>query len=80
MSHFHELGTDFVIDAIQGGKPPDLSKHDLKIFAEIVEAPTVPIERPLERARAHKDVWRTSAKCLHRTTVGAGLLRAAIRR
>ena len=59
-SHFgvpFERGPDEIIDLPQhfgkDGKPPDLSKHDLRIFAEIVEAPTVPIERLLERAREH---------------------------
>ena len=59
-SHFgvpFERGPDEIIDLPQhfgkDGKPPDLSRHDLRIFAEIVEAPTVPIERLLERAREH---------------------------
>lgn len=36
------------------GKPPDLSKHDLRIFAEIVEAPTVSIDELVARALRHK--------------------------
>jgi dihydropteroate synthase-like protein len=36
----------------RGGGPPDLSRHDIRIFSEIVEAPDLPVERILERARA----------------------------
>ncbi len=36
------------------GGPPDLSRHDVRIFAEIVEAPTITVEAILERARAHR--------------------------
>ena len=36
------------------GKPPDLSKHDLRIFAEIVEAPTLSIDELVARALRHK--------------------------
>lgn len=53
-----ERGPDEIIDLPQyfgkGGKPPDFSKHDLNIFAEIVEAPALSVEALLERARAHK--------------------------
>ncbi len=53
-----ERGPDEIIDLPQffgkNGKPPDFSKHDLRIFAEIVEAPNVPVERLIERAREHK--------------------------
>lgn len=33
------------------GRPPDLSQHDLRIFAEIVDAPALPVEALLARAR-----------------------------
>ena len=36
----------------KGGGPPDLSRHDIRIFSEIVEAPDLPVERIVERARA----------------------------
>jgi dihydropteroate synthase-like protein len=53
-----ERGPDEIIDLPQyfgkGGKPPDFSRHDLRIFAEIVEAPTLAIETLLARALAHK--------------------------
>lgn len=35
------------------GGPPDLSRHDVRIFAEIVEAPTLGVEAILARAAAH---------------------------
>lgn len=34
----------------RAGKPPDLSKHDIRIFAEIVDAPTLSIEVLVARA------------------------------
>lgn len=34
----------------RAGKPPDLSKHDMRIFAEIVDAPTLSIEVLVARA------------------------------
>ncbi|MBV8564603.1 MAG: dihydropteroate synthase [Methylobacteriaceae bacterium] len=34
-----------------GGRPPDLSRHDIRIFAEIVDASGRPIEAILARAR-----------------------------
>lgn len=34
----------------KGGKPPDFSKHALKIFAEIIEAPQLSIEQILAKA------------------------------
>ncbi|MBV9705725.1 MAG: dihydropteroate synthase, partial [Methylobacteriaceae bacterium] len=34
-----------------GGRPPDLSRHDIRIFAEIVDASARPIEAILARAR-----------------------------
>lgn len=35
----------------RGGVTPDLSQHDVRIFAEIVDAPLLPLERLLERAQ-----------------------------
>lgn len=53
-----ERGPDELIDLPQyfgkGGKPPDFSKHDLRIFAEIVEAPGVSIDAMLARAAAYR--------------------------
>ena len=50
-----ERGPDEIIDLPQffgkGGKPPDLSHHDLRIFAEIVDAPTLTVEQFVERAK-----------------------------
>jgi len=50
-------GPDEVIDLPQylghGGKPPDLSKHDVRIFAEIVEAPELSLDGIMARARQH---------------------------
>jgi dihydropteroate synthase-like protein len=34
----------------RGGTPPDLSRHDIRIFAEIVDAPLLPLDRLLARA------------------------------
>ena len=34
----------------RAGEPPDLSKHDMRIFSEIVDAPELSIEALLERA------------------------------
>ncbi|MBU2580575.1 MAG: dihydropteroate synthase [Alphaproteobacteria bacterium] len=52
------LGPEEIIDLPQylgrGGKPPDLSRYDINIFAEIVEAPEVPLGKLLERAHRHK--------------------------
>ncbi len=36
------------------GGPPDLSHHDVRIFAEIVEAPTLDVEGIVERAEAYR--------------------------
>lgn len=51
-----ERGPDEIIDLPQhfghGGKPPDLSRHDMRIFAEIVDAPAMTAEAILARARA----------------------------
>ncbi len=38
-----------------GGHPPDLSRHDMRIFAEIVDAATLPLDDLLDRARALRD-------------------------
>ncbi len=38
----------------QGGKPPDLSRHDVLIFAEIVDAPEITIEEVLLRAERYR--------------------------
>lgn len=51
-------GPDEIIDLPQflgrGGKPPDFSRHDLRIFAEIVEAPGLRIDALMERALKHR--------------------------
>ena len=53
-----ERGPDEIVDLPQylgkGGRPPDLSRHDMRIFAEIVEAPTLTLEALVARARKHK--------------------------
>lgn len=53
-----ERGPDEVIDVPQffgrGAVAPDLSQHNVKIFAEIVEAPDLTIEDIVERARKHR--------------------------
>lgn len=36
------------------GRPPDLSKHDVRIFAEIVEASEISVDEVLARAAKHK--------------------------
>ena len=50
-----ERGPDEIIDLPQffghDGKPPDLSKQDIRIFAEIVDAPGFSIEQLLARGR-----------------------------
>jgi dihydropteroate synthase len=54
-----ERGPDEIIDLPQyfgkGGTPPDLSHYDVRIFAEIVEAPTLTVEELLAQAAALKD-------------------------
>ena len=49
-----ERGPDEIVDLPQffgkGGKPPDLSRYDLRIFAEIVDAPSLTVEQMVERA------------------------------
>lgn len=37
-----------------GGRPPDLSRHGVKIFAEIVDAPRMPVDAILERAERYR--------------------------
>ncbi len=37
----------------RGGKPPDLSRYDIRIFAEIVEAPRMEIEAIVRQAAAY---------------------------
>ena len=50
-----ERGPDEIIDLPQffghDGKPPDLSKQDIRIFAEIVDAPGFTVEKLVERGR-----------------------------
>lgn len=54
-----QRGPDELIDLPQffgrGGKPPDLSQYDLRIFAEIVEAPGLSIDEMLARAAVYRD-------------------------
>ena len=49
-----ERGPDDLKDLPQhfgrAGKPPDLSRHDMRIFAEIVEAPALSVEQIVARA------------------------------
>lgn len=51
-------GPDEIIDLPQfmgrGGKPPDFSRHELRIFAEIVEAPGFTIDLLMARALKHR--------------------------
>lgn len=51
-----ERGPDEIIDLPQyfgrGGKPPDLSQHDMRIFAEIIEAPALSVDEFVTRAKA----------------------------
>ena len=53
-----ERGPDELADLPQylgkGGKPPDLSKNDLRIFAESVDATTLTVEQMLARAHDQK--------------------------
>lgn len=50
-----ERGPDEIIDLPQyfghDGKPPDLSKHDIRIFAEIVDAPAMSVDKLVEKGR-----------------------------
>lgn len=51
-------GPDEIVDLPQylgrGGKPPDFSRHDLRIFAEIVEAPTLDVSAIVARGLRHR--------------------------
>lgn len=53
-----ERGPDEIVDLPQhfgkDAKPADFSKHDLRIFAEIVEAPTLSVEDLRARAAQHR--------------------------
>lgn len=53
-----ERGPDDLVDLPQyfgkGGRPPDLSKYDLRIFAEIVEAPGLTTDQLLARAETYR--------------------------
>lgn len=53
-----ERGPDEIVDLPRHfgktGRAADLSKHDLRIFAEIVEAPAVPLPELLKRAEEQK--------------------------
>jgi dihydropteroate synthase len=53
-----ERGPDEMVDLPQyfgkAGRPPDLSRHDLRIFAEIVEAPALSVDELLARAERLK--------------------------
>src|SRR5262245_10750057 len=53
-----ERGPDEIVDLPaylgKGGRAPDLSRHDMKIFAEIVEAPTIALDELVARALKHK--------------------------
>lgn len=52
-------GPDEIIDLPQylgkGGTPPDLSRHDLRIFAEIIDAPGLSVEEIVRRALELKE-------------------------
>jgi dihydropteroate synthase len=54
-----ERGPDEIIDLPQyfgkGGKPPDFSRYDIRIFAEIVEAPQLTAKELLARAAVLKE-------------------------
>ncbi|WFU90077.1 DUF6513 domain-containing protein (plasmid) [Rhizobium sp. CC1099] len=64
--HLERLSDEFGIPFVRGpdevadlsvylgraGKPPDLSRHEMRIFAEIVDASTLSLEALLKRARA----------------------------
>lgn len=51
-------GPDEIIDLPaflgRGGKPPDFSRHDMRIFAEIVEAPSLSVDALVARALQHR--------------------------
>jgi dihydropteroate synthase-like protein len=39
----------------RGGAPPDLSRYDVRVFAEIVDAPELTVEQILARAQSFRD-------------------------
>jgi hypothetical protein len=51
-----ERGPDEIVDLPQylgkSGRPPDLSRYDMRIFAEIIDAPGIPVEEMVARGRA----------------------------
>jgi len=53
-----ERGPDEIIDLPQffgkGGKPPDFSRYDVRVFAEIVDAPALTVPQLIERAAKFK--------------------------
>ncbi len=53
-----ERGPDELVDLPvflgRDGKPPDFSKHDLRIFAEIIEAPQLTVAEIVETAARHR--------------------------
>lgn len=53
-----ERGPDEIVDLPvyfgRGGKPPDLTRHDLRIFSETVEAPMLSTDEFVARARAQR--------------------------
>jgi dihydropteroate synthase-like protein len=53
-----ERGPDEIADLPlflgKGGKPPDFSKHDLRIFSESVDASALTVEQMISRAREQK--------------------------
>jgi dihydropteroate synthase len=53
-----ERGPDELVDLPvflgKGGTPPDFSRHDLRIFAEIIEAPQLSVAAIVERAAHHR--------------------------
>ena len=54
-----ERGPDELVDLPQylgkGGHPPDLSKHDLRIFAEIIDAPGYTVDELVARGLAYAE-------------------------
>ena len=54
-----ERGPDELIDLPaflgKGGKPPDLSRHDIRIFAEIIDAPGLSLDEIVTRALTYSE-------------------------
>lgn len=54
-----ERGPDELVDLPaylgKGGRPPDLSRHDLRIFAEIIDAPGLTIDEIVTRALTYAE-------------------------